>query len=317
MGIDPAAAVKLIVVSHWHDDHIAGASDIVDACVKAKFACSAALRNQEFFELVLGGAHTMTEASGVSEFAAILQKIKQRHPKGIRPLSSGPEWAMANRVLWRREQSKGVPAALVEALSPSSSTLTLAHVEHAARLREMTAGPKRAVVAQQPNALSVVLRVEVGEHRVLLGSDLENCGDPQRGWSGVVADCRRAAPTGLAGVFKIPHHGSENGDHPGVWADLLHSNPVSVLTPFRKSGLPTPEDVKRLKSRTTQLYSTAPPRGPTPPRRDAMVERMQKAKLREHRCLIGNIGHVRLRFDVASSPNSPVGVALSGAASRL
>jgi hypothetical protein len=317
LGLDPAVAVKLIVVSHWHDDHIAGAADIVKTCTGAKFACSVALNSKEFFQLVASGSRLMTDNGGVAEFASILKTIQERRPKGSRLEGVGPEWAIANSVLWRRNEVDGSTSALIEALSPSSSTQTLAQVELADTLKAIIGGPKRAIVAQRPNALAVVLRAEAGAHRILLGSDLEECGDPQRGWSAVVSGCSRPAPTGLSGIFKVPHHGSKNGDHPGVWSNLLHDNPLCVLTPFRKSALPRPEDVQRLKSKTTQLYSTAPIRGPAPPKREAMVERVQRAMLRDHRSLAGKLGHVRVRFDVQSPPASPVAVTLFGSASSL
>jgi glyoxylase-like metal-dependent hydrolase (beta-lactamase superfamily II) len=37
VGVDPAQSVKLIVASHWHDDHIRGLSSVLRSCVAAKF----------------------------------------------------------------------------------------------------------------------------------------------------------------------------------------------------------------------------------------------------------------------------------------
>ena len=51
IGVDPANAVKLICASHWHDDHIGGIADLVQACKSAEFVCSAALSRGEFVEL--------------------------------------------------------------------------------------------------------------------------------------------------------------------------------------------------------------------------------------------------------------------------
>ena len=51
IGVDPHTAVKLIVASHWHDDHIRGLSQVVAACPNAKFVCSAAFTNKEFLSV--------------------------------------------------------------------------------------------------------------------------------------------------------------------------------------------------------------------------------------------------------------------------
>src|SRR5260221_10149936 len=52
MGVDVAARVKLVVATHWHDDHIQGLGGVLVDAVSARFACSAALRTEEFFALI-------------------------------------------------------------------------------------------------------------------------------------------------------------------------------------------------------------------------------------------------------------------------
>src|SRR4051812_16047910 len=45
LGLDPAACVEGIIITHWHADHIAGAFDLVVACTSAKIFISSTLRN--------------------------------------------------------------------------------------------------------------------------------------------------------------------------------------------------------------------------------------------------------------------------------
>jgi glyoxylase-like metal-dependent hydrolase (beta-lactamase superfamily II) len=52
IGTDPANSVELILATHWHDDHIAGIGQIVEACPQANFWCSDALRCEEFLALL-------------------------------------------------------------------------------------------------------------------------------------------------------------------------------------------------------------------------------------------------------------------------
>jgi len=73
MGVDPAEAVELIVATHWHDDHIRGMSALVDACARATFCCSGALRQREFLAMVgaVAGREVSVCGSGASEIHAI------------------------------------------------------------------------------------------------------------------------------------------------------------------------------------------------------------------------------------------------------
>ncbi|MEW6376035.1 MAG: hypothetical protein AB1502_09655 [Thermodesulfobacteriota bacterium] len=43
LGVNIATDVKLFIITHWHDDHIRGASSILASCHNAKFICSDAL----------------------------------------------------------------------------------------------------------------------------------------------------------------------------------------------------------------------------------------------------------------------------------
>src|SRR5437868_1391293 len=51
IGVDPVN-VDLILITHWHDDHVAKIEDIVAACSNAEFWCSSALRSVEFLQLL-------------------------------------------------------------------------------------------------------------------------------------------------------------------------------------------------------------------------------------------------------------------------
>src|SRR5687768_12230207 len=52
LDVDPSKAVRLIVATHWHNDHVRGISQIVDACPRARFVMSSALREREFGALL-------------------------------------------------------------------------------------------------------------------------------------------------------------------------------------------------------------------------------------------------------------------------
>jgi glyoxylase-like metal-dependent hydrolase (beta-lactamase superfamily II) len=68
--VNPKTAVKQVIATHWHDDHVRGLGDIYKTCSSAEFVCSMALNSQEFLELVTSYGHNVVmESSGVGEFS--------------------------------------------------------------------------------------------------------------------------------------------------------------------------------------------------------------------------------------------------------
>jgi beta-lactamase superfamily II metal-dependent hydrolase len=108
----------------------------------------------------------------------------------------------------------------------------------------------------------VVLKVTAGPISVLLGADMENHNDPHRGWAAAVSEGVQT-PT-PASLFKVAHHGSVNGDHDAVWTNLLTVKPLAAITPFNRlkesQKLPRPEDVARVKAKSSRVFLTADPR---------------------------------------------------------
>jgi glyoxylase-like metal-dependent hydrolase (beta-lactamase superfamily II) len=79
IGVKPIEAVKQVIATHWHDDHIRGLSKIIRECKSAEFVCSAALRSNEFLTITSAYAkRSMMKSSGVQEFYEII-----RRPQGI------------------------------------------------------------------------------------------------------------------------------------------------------------------------------------------------------------------------------------------
>ena len=80
-GIDPAIALILIVVTHWHDDHIRGLSKLVAAAPNAELCFPDAMTKDEFLSFVGGYvAHLgVPDGSGVDEFTKTLEVLHARH----------------------------------------------------------------------------------------------------------------------------------------------------------------------------------------------------------------------------------------------
>jgi len=187
------------------------------------------------------------------------------------------------------------------ALSPSDPTIRLA-LRQIASVLPKQGEPQRRIINPTPNHASVVLSVEAGGIRALLGADLEHSGRAGEGWIAIL-DAHQTAP---AQIFKVPHHGSAGADHPVVWTKMLSANPIAVVTPFTGGSvrLPKYSDLQRLLGRTSSLYCTASSAGRAS-KRDPAVERNMKLQLQDRRVLEGRPGHVRIRWSTNNSADGP------------
>jgi len=250
LGVDPATDVKLIVATHWHDDHIRGLSKVVSSCPNAQFAMSTALQCEEFTNLVYAmGERTLIEGgSGVAEFNSIISQLFESQRV--------PILASENKTLWTRREV-GQPTCQVTSLSPSDRAY-LQVIQDFSSLFPEEHDPKRRVLPkiQNKNHISVTLWVQIDEYAVLLGADLEDTSTASHGWGGIANSPNR--PQGKAIIYKIPHHGSETAENADVWDLMLEDDPLSLCTPFNHgTSLPKGSDVERICSRTSQAYITS------------------------------------------------------------
>lgn len=164
IGVDPATAVKLVVATHWHDDHIRGLSDVVRTCVSARTVCASALTKPEFIAWVTRyeARNSIAAGSGVKE---IFEVLKILHDRGQQPIYAAP-----NRALFVSDIAAAVVGGncIVTSLSPSDRQQELFWHEIAALVPGLE--PKRRAVSQSRNHVAVVLWVQAGNN--LYCSDL-------------------------------------------------------------------------------------------------------------------------------------------------
>lgn len=287
IGVNPSTAVKLVVATHWHDDHIRGLAALYRACTSAQLVCSQALRNEDFLALsAAANDRAMMENSGVDEFNAVLAELGKR--------GDVPRWALADRVLWSRDGN--IPCR-VWALSPSDKAITQAF-QSIGQLLESGGSPKRRIPAPERNHGAVAILLKLGNMSVLLGSDLETTDAHDTGWAAVLASPNR--PTGKAKIYKVAHHGAASADCPQIWTDMLNDQPVAILTPFSrgKVHLPTDRDIQRTKERTGYVYATARVASKRSDRGSGSVAKTKREVLRNCRKLISMPGQVRVRLNI-------------------
>lgn len=285
IGVDPDQ-VRLLVATHWDDDHIGGMAELHRALTSAAFWCSAALNNRDVPAFLLEQAQSLIrQGSGVDELRTIF--VERTNSK-----SGSPGWAMWNVDLL----GDNTPFPLdVWGLSPSPEAVgrgffALVHRAHGLE-------PARKVIDFGPNEGSVAMWIRAGDARVLLGADLEEPGPANRGWSAILGgNPKRWLENGKAGLFKVAHHGSADARHDRVWTDLLEPEPVAILAPYRRGANPPPTDENRawIHARTPNAHTTV--RDPTTRRRRRRSEVERHLRATGKRLIIPRgFGHVRAR----------------------
>jgi hypothetical protein len=287
LGKDSVEGVRLLIATHWHDDHIKGISAALRQFSNAKFCCSAALQPDQFVELVELTAESMPGNSGLEEFRAIYDVLEERNGQNRERRFVSPIFAIVNRELLRLDRVHEDENSRVVALSPSDGTFRES-LRWISSLMPKLGEAQRPIANVTPNTTSVVIVATAGRHSALLGADLEFSSRSGEGWSAVLES--HPSP-GRSGSFKVPHHGSPNADCPEVWTKMLHENPIAVVTPFAPSGLPKPDDFSRIAARTPHIYCTSAGRR-RPPRRD-LVDKLLRG--RERFAIDARLGHVRVR----------------------
>jgi hypothetical protein len=308
IDVDVASQVRLVVVSHWHDDHIRGAASVLKAADSAEFVCSAALRNPEFLTLLEAtqeGVKLVEHSSSTSEFTSILATLEARRER------PGPHrWAAEGMVLFHDEPSR----VEVRALSPSGATITDSSSAFV-NLLPREGEPIRRIPDDSPNAHSVVLMVTSPASSILLGGDLETGRDPTRGWHAIVSSSVRPQTRSVG--FKVPHHGSDNGDLKGIWSYLLQPSPYAMVTPYVRGRKPLPSvaDVSRLTLQTSNAFCTAWPPTVKPKTENKAAAKTMDEVAKNRRAIRQVPGHIRLRVPICA--DSPAAIELFDGARKL
>ena len=285
LGLNPSEVVRLIVTTHWHDDHIRGMGELVEVCDEAIFCCASALCTPEFLTSMdaIASRPMSQVGSGMQELYKVRSLLEERFSK--------PVFAIANRRIFSRNSCE------IWSLSPFDKEVD-AFLQGIDRLRPQERETKRRTPTLIPNKVAVVLLIKIDNTAVLLGSDLE-----KGGWLEVLGTSER--PSSKASVFKVPHHGSQNAHEDRVWNEMLHSDPIAALSPWRIGGrsLPTESDVKRILSFTRKAYATAPrdisSRRPARNRNRTVVKTIREVSKRISR-IAQPPGMVRLRREFGS-----------------
>lgn len=272
IGVNVASDVKVIVCSHWHGDHIRGMSELLKACTSAEFffaSCTDKEKFLTFIEIDAGKHIDNNLSSSTIEFFNCLQILIERGKSTKR--------AVVDRLIF--SSNKGGIKCDVFSISPSDATLTEFDNEISMMI-EVVKQRNKKFVDKSPNTKSVVLYIKLNEHRIILGADLEVTNQSDTGWHNILNNSK-AIDKNKANLFKVPHHGSENGYLKDLWGNLLEKNSITTITAYnRGTTLPQMEMLKKYAIHTENIYLTTNPTtmGSKAKQREPSIEKMIREK---------------------------------------
>jgi hypothetical protein len=307
IGKDPKN-IELIVASHWHDDHIKGISELYNSS-ESKISISQALSKDYIAKLISLDEFKESSNSGLREFSNVVKKSIELKTPLIRAIQDRPLLDL---------ELNGSNAKVI-ALSPSDKSIEEFEKELSSLINDahdLNLASKKL----SPNHSSVVLLIQIEQTKILLGADLEVTSDQLMGWEQILKASSTPKDNSVE-IFKIPHHGSENGHYDKIWNEVLAiNNHISILTPYGRGRkkLPSEEDRSRILKFSPESYITSRHDNSTKPKkrnpRANKIIRELAYKIRERKY---TYGHIQLRREIKSQPESPWEINLFGNALKL
>lgn len=290
IGVD-LNSVELIICTHWHNDHIKGLHKALLQCPNAEFCFSNVNDLGKFLYLCdLDYAKVNKGTVGsTDEFAKCCELMLNRGQFNIS--------AYCNSVVFVNRDPIDF---VMHALSPSPKTINDFNLEISNLITEFGEN-NTAMLNNSPNDKSVALQFSFGNHRVILGADLEIGDSEHNGWRHVLKNCLVIDKNIKSNLYKIPHHGSNNGYLKEIFDVLINKDGILKITPYNSSGLPREEMIKVYKSHSVNLFSTSLPKEPTRSKKREMSIEKFIDRMADVVEIKFNYGIIRSRIDYTSA----------------
>jgi type VI protein secretion system component Hcp len=293
LGVNTNTDVILIVCTHWDDDHIQGISQLLKKCKIAQFSFAKPNDRVKFLKMVSLDYNKISKeatSSSTKEFNECLEILEKN--KSIVKESFPDRILMTVKVNTFDNQ--------IISLSPSDSAIQQFDIEISTLITEYGMSNKH-IVKNTPNFNSVALFLKLGNHRAVLGADLEvSITNKNIGWDDIVNNSQSIDKK--ASFFKIPHHGSQNAFHNGLWVNFLATNTKAGLTPWNRGHkLPTLKMLEFYKSKADELFITSKINDGSPKKRDKSINKMIQEFNIDLEEVPFNYGIIRARIDMTNN----------------
>ena len=230
--------VKVIVLTHYHRDHSKGIVDIASACSNAEV----------WIPSVFDGA----------SFLVLMKKLVRIKNTKFNPLldlnelfkkddSGEIELKRCKQDLVLYKSAVGENVVEVIGLSPNDKTIKLFE-QDVKKVIEEGNEISELVDTKDPNNQSIVLLLKTRGFNVLLTGDLEDDTE-DIGLQSILKS--KLLGKEKSAVFKVPHHGSENGYNKKVWDHFIKEDEsILILTPIKTGStiLPKESMIDRLRT---------------------------------------------------------------------
>lgn len=250
IGVEVGRDVSWLVATHAHDDHVKGLARLVKECRAAKIVVPEASSFEEFLGLSkLDGrlAFYSTRYTVYSEYRTMMN-----HLRGNQELTRIVR-AQAGKELPLGASMRGDRVRIM-CLAPSDAAVTMSRRALARLWTVASRSPGgQRVASRDPNTFCAAVVLHIGDIALLLGGDVL-VGSANWGWRHIVGSFPYVRS--IDG-HKVPHHGSDSAYYATVWNDWLMETCISIVTPFRSSGIPDDEDIKNMKKHGVELWQTA------------------------------------------------------------
>lgn len=268
-----------IICSHWDDDHIRGVSEVASKLKGINVGIPVIFTERELDKIreYLGYTEASSDEVRMNEFTKLLElndedAIELRHCVPQRQLFS---------------QEIGNKEVIVETLSPSDKQ----YRNFINQLVMPKEGDSMQSIDFTNNSISVVSIIKFRDKCCLFGGDLEN---GHNEWNGIINNYNHPK----AEIFKIPHHGSENGFSKDVWKQIV-DNPISVITRFNrgKVRLPQDEQVEIIRGKSRKVFVVG---GVNKPMKGSMNKILEGFDTQQPRQIVmkkEKLGMVRLTYN--------------------
>ena len=227
--------IKMVVITHWHSDHIRGVSNIIGEIKEnVKVVFNPVIIKDRFIDFI--SKYKKRNIDDTSEYCKVMDLIMSNKIDRIIPI--------VNRDIF----SEGNNGIIITSLSPQDDEL----VAYLDSLLGSISDYNFNYKIPDDNMLSIVLLLRYGNESFLLSGDIGSKTNSNSGWNGVVKNYMKHYTKSK--WYKVAHHGSITGENELIWSKLLKEMPSSFSTRYNNSFLPTYDDIKRIAKKSKELY---------------------------------------------------------------
>lgn len=245
--------LAFICLTHPHDDHYFGLSQLMDAAPPDEFWTPAAMHPESLRNIILaewsdavrqGDIKASRQLKELEQIYKTWKNLKRQTKANRQTKRAG-----GGTRLYPNQMPRS-PDFTIEAFSPSGHEIegyeeSLKHCFHDGR-------PKNKFPSLKHNRISVGLLVESDQFAVVLGGDVEQV-NWKKAIDGVASDRWKAVR-----LIKVSHHGSTTGNSSELWDFIRTSNRSmnAVVTGYKSSGLPEAVVLTDLLEIADHVYCT-------------------------------------------------------------